>query len=504
MLLARASLLLLVALSSPAGAAAPAAGLDASAYLESVRSDPARLERFLRKMPKGGDLHTHLWGVPAAETFLAWGAADGLCIDPGSSATSSAPCAPGTRPMADVARDPAAAAVAIDAFSMRNAPLSPPRFGHDHFFSTFALFDPVAMRRVGDAFADAAQRASRDGTQYLELLHTIQGPATAALATTVPWTGEIEPAYRAMLPGIRALASAGSAELDRAFARQRALLRCDTPMPDPACAVTLRVIQQVVRLGRPAEVLAALMLGAEMAERDGRVLSVDLVAPEDAPPSLAGYRLHMKMLAFLRGRYPSLRVALHAGELNGALVPPEELTYHVTEAVRVAGASRIGHGVSVRSEPGWNELLAAMARDRVAVSIQLTSNAEILGVSGADHPFRAYLAAGVPLVLSTDDQGVSRGSHTREFVRAVAEQRLSYAELRWLVRNSIELSFLPGADLWAVPGDHARLAPACARDLPGGGYPSPTCDAFLRASDRAAEQWRLEARLAAFESGRWD
>jgi hypothetical protein len=406
--------------------------------------------------------------------------------------------------VAAVAADPEAARLAVDAFSMRNAPLTPPRYGHDHFFATFSLFDAAIGGRVGDAFADAARRASREGTQYLELLHSIQPTATAAVARTVPWTGDLATDHAALLPGVRALVPAGVTELDRVLARQRTLLRCAEPLPDPACAVTIRIIQQVIRVAPPAEVFAALMLGAELAERDGRVLSVDLVAPEDAPPSLASYRQHMKMLAFLRGKYPSLRIALHAGELNGALVPPEELTYHVTEAVRVAGANRIGHGVAVRSEPGWKELLAAMARDRIAVSIQLTSNAEILGVAGRDHPLHAYLDAGVPVVLSTDDQGVSRGSHTREFARAVTEQGMGFADLVRLARNSIELSFLPGASLWASPGDHARRAPACASDLPGAGYPSPTCDAFLRASERAAEQWRLEARLAAFQSRRWN
>jgi hypothetical protein len=40
------------------------------------------------------------------------------------------------------------------------------------------------------------------------------------------------------------------------------------------------------------------------------------------------------------------------------------------------------------------------------VEINLTSNDQILGVHGAMHPFPAYRAAGVPTVLSTDDEGV--------------------------------------------------------------------------------------------------
>ena len=49
----------------------------------------------------------------------------------------------------------------------------------------------------------------------------------------------------------------------------------------------------------------------------------------------------MEMLAFLKKKYPGLKISLHAGELNASLAPPEDLGFHITRAVRAAGATRI-------------------------------------------------------------------------------------------------------------------------------------------------------------------
>ena len=48
--------------------------------------------------------------------------------------------------------------------------------------------------------------------------------------------------------------------------------------------------------------------------------------------------------------------------------------------------------------------LAEMAKRKILVEINLTSNDTILDVVGARHPFEAYRRAGVPLALSTDDE----------------------------------------------------------------------------------------------------
>jgi adenosine deaminase len=82
-----------------------------------------------------------------------------------------------------------------------------------------------------------------------------------------------------------------------------------------------------------------------------------------------------------------------------------------------------------------------MARKKVVVEICLSSNDQILGVKGDQHPLPEYLRAGVPVVIATDDEGVARSSLTGEYQRAVTGYNLSYPQLKQIVRNSLTYSF---------------------------------------------------------------
>jgi adenosine deaminase len=195
-----------------------------------------------------------------------------------------------------------------------------------------------------------------------------------------------------------------------------------------------------------------------------------------------------------------VRVSLHAGELAPGLVPPEGLCCHIRLAVDNGQADRIGHGVDVMYEDQPYELLKNMADKGVLVEINLTSNEDILGVSGKHHPFQTYRKFGVPVALSTDDAGIERIDLTHEFLRAAETYALSYADLKELVRNSLEYSFLPGASLWSGKGDYARFIGECASESLDADVPSPPCAAFLSANEKAAQQWELERRFNAFEA----
>jgi adenosine deaminase len=122
-------------------------------------------------------------------------------------------------------------------------------------------------------------------------------------------------------------------------------------------------------------------------------------------------------------------------------VPPEAMRSHIRESVHTGHASRIGHGVAVMHEDRAIELLREMAAKKVLVEVALSSNDVILGVKGRQHPLRTYLQFGVPVALVTDDMGVSRTTHTQEFMKAVEEQHLDYRTLKTLARNSIAYSF---------------------------------------------------------------
>jgi adenosine deaminase len=230
------------------------------------------------------------------------------------------------------------------------------------------------------------------------------------------------------------------------------------------------------------------------------VVAINFVGAEDNYISMTDYAAQMRMVGFLRALYPKVHVSLHAGELAPGLVPPEGLCCHIRLAVEDARSERIGHGVDIMDEDRPDELMKDMAAKHVLVEINLTSNADILDISGKNHPFLTYRKFCVPVALSTDDEGVSRIDLTHEFVRAAETYDLRYAGLKQMVRASLEHSFLPGASLWREPDVFADLASACESDAPGADKPSSTCAPFLDASEKAAQQWELERRFRVFEA----
>jgi len=182
--------------------------------------------------------------------------------------------------------------------------------------------------------------------------------------------------------------------------------------------------REITTLGRGGSDTTAVALAAALeAERceiysdvdgvysaDPRVVSLNLVQPEDDPIAVRDFSLQMSMLDFLHTQYPAVKITLHAGELTEGLVPPETLRFHIRESIRTGHASRIGHGADVMYEDDPLALLREMAAKKVLVEIALSSNDLILGVRGARHPLNTYLKYGVPVALVTDDAGVSRST----------------------------------------------------------------------------------------------
>ena len=314
------------------------------------------------------------------------------------------------------------------------------------------------------------------------------------------------------------------------------MLHCGSAAADPGCAVIVRYIAQVGR-SAPREVVFAQMLAwFELAGAEPRIVSLNLVQPEDDPAAIRDFTLHMTMLDFLQRRYPRVPITLHAGELADGLVPPEALRFHVRQSVEVGHATRIGHGASImnedrplalvaecrggfvpmpidhaageplpvdieplpaprletstrRGEPMSDEnletiafemglvppaalrfhvrqsvelghaarighgasimnedrpfaLLRELAAGRVLVEVALSSNEQILGGKGKQHPLEMLLKYRVPVAIVTDDMGVSRSSHTNELAKAVEDHGVDYSTLKRMVRDSIDFAFV--------------------------------------------------------------
>jgi adenosine deaminase len=268
----------------------------------------------------------------------------------------------------------------------------------------------------------------------------------------------------------------------------------------PACDVEVRYLFYVLRTLPPRQVFAQMALGFAMAEGDPRFVGVNLVAPEDDPVALRDFDQQMRMFQFFHARYPKVRMSLHAGELALNLVPPSEMTHHIRDTVEIAGARRIGHGYSLPFETDAAGLLKEMAAKKIAVEINLTSNAMTPGIAGADHPLSLYRAAHVPVTLSADDEGVFRIDLTNEYVRAVTEQKLGYPDLKEIARNGIEYGFVEGQSLWQ-DSDYHKPVPVCGHIIVGERNPPEPCMAFLSLNRKAWLQWWLEGLLGMYEDG---
>ena len=488
------------------------------AYEEAVREGPAALRAYLTDFPKGADLHVHLSGAVYAETLIRDAAEDGLCVDTVEFSLAQPPCTG----VPDACRKSNRKHYARRAVDLRQAhrlalvaelrALSG-RSGHDQFFMTFDR-DGAPQPHNGEWVDEVATRAAAQNEQYLELMDTPPFTQALKIADAVGWSPELQrgdPAafarFRQQLldRGLREEVAADRETLRQAEAERRRLEHCGTAEATSACQVEIRYIWAVLRDFPPQQVFAQTLLGFETAQatidaHEPGFVGINLVRPEDDFVAMRDYTLQMKMVGYLHSVYPSVHIALHAGELTLGLVPPAGLRFHIRQAVTIAHAQRIGHGVDVMYEENAAGLLREMAAGHLMVEINLTSNQDILGVSGAEHPFPMYRAAHVPVALSTDDEGVSRIDLTHEYEKAALEYHLSYNDLKQLARTGMEHDFLPGASLWAEPDAFNVPAAACRGQVLGGDHPTVSCRAFLKGSEKAAAQWELERRFLAFQA----
>jgi adenosine deaminase len=470
-------------------------------YMQSIHENIPLLTAFLREMPKGGDLHYHLSGGIYAETMIAWAAETKLCVETGTLQLVKPPCneAAGNVDSESAFNDPMLYRKMVDAWSMRNWQNSG-QSGHDHFFDTFGKFGPAGDDHTGDMLAEAAQRGALNHELYQELMFTADNGRVAAVGKQVGWIEDFKTMRETLLAnGLIEAVEAGRRNTEAAEKQRDAALQCGTAKADPGCEITQRYIYQVLR-GLPRQIVfAQILAGFEMASRDRRVVGFNLVMPEDYYVPMHDYDLHMRIIDFLKPLYPKVHISLHAGELAPGLVPPDGLTFHIREAVEQGHAERIGHGVDVMQETHAIDLLKDMAKRGVMVEINLTSNEVILGVKGKAHPLAAYLKYGVPVALSTDDEGVSRSDLSMEYLMAVVDQNLDYARLKTMARTSLEHAFVGGESLWRDEHKFLRVKP-CALDKPSAERISESCSTYLHVNQRANLQWELEKQLAEFEA----
>lgn len=473
-----------------------------------IKNNPLTLYMFLIDMPKGGDLHNHASGAVYAENLLRYAKAENICIDKKSfSAIPRAVCSSDWK-VGRIENNSDLYRTVINAWSMNNFIPDNQASGEQHFFDTFYKFFPIIGSHAAEIFSEIFTRAAQQKENYMELMITLfdlnqldehgESPVIA-LAKKIKWDPDFSKMRNNLLSNnLIEIVKQTSSHLTTVEQAARKQMHCGEKNETAGCSLKVRYIYIALRDFPPEEVFAQLLAGFETANRDPRVVGINIVQGEDDPVAVRDYNLHMQMIQFLHKLYPNVHISLHAGELAPESVPPEMLCYHVRNAVEIANTQRIGHGVDIAYEDNAKQLLKEMAQKQVLVEINLTSNLKILGIHGDQHPFLLYLRNHVPVALSTDDEGILRTDITREFQRAASTYNLDYLTLKQLARNSITYSFLPGTSLWR-DAEKNQANEKCSQDKLGSEKISETCKQFLTQNEKAEQQWLLEKQFVTFE-----
>lgn len=420
----------------------------------------AELSLFTNMLPKGGDLHHHYSGAIYAETYLDWVDKAQYCICSDNACTSKAD--PEPVPKFGIVKNPPADAC-ISAKDVRTKKYAAfyrdllKRWSdkdydnHVHeqsapdqqFFDAFGFLGPVSDYSYREGLQSLKERAIAENVLYLETMlksaPAIDNPDLAKKLNALDAYATDQQIDEVLSPYFDFMASAPEAKaaIDKyVSAQQEAAAGIDDSK------FKLRFQAYVSRNGNPAKVFSSLYSAFAAAKQSKLIVGINMVGPENGYVAMRDYSLHMKMLRFLKQRFPEVKLALHAGELVLGMVPPEGLNNHINEAVQIAGADRIGHAIDITHETNAYELIGIMKQRNTAVEINLTSNAFILGVKDEAHPLQLYRQYAVPFVISTDDAGVSRNKLSHEYLLFTSRYKPSYEELKTVVYNSIRYAFL--------------------------------------------------------------
>ncbi|WP_276480461.1 hypothetical protein [Paraflavitalea pollutisoli] len=440
-------------------------------YFEKIRSNEAALTAFFSQMPKGGDLHSHFTGAIYTETLIEEAIRQHLWINIvtfklHSDSNSFKIRVKPEKEQKDQKKNKANSFIPdpnvlrldtlvnkkeyswlrqrlmlewsvkdyYDAFSPSDK----------HFFDAFGKFPSMPEAK---GLWELKERAKKEHVQYIELMTwSIPGKQYATreylpedsllmLAMRLQDMARLDTLFTKLYVAL----CDSTADSARKYCRQ--LRRFHAGIDDSD--FTMRYQANIRREKRPVEVFRDLIAVFEAASQDSLVVGVNIVNREDGPLSMRDYALHMKMFQYMHTIYPAVRYSMHAGELTMGTVKPEDLSWHISDAVYTAGARRIGHGVDIAYERDNLALLKHMRDKKIAVEINLVSNEFILKVKGQRHPVTLYADHGVPIVISTDDAGILRTNHTEQFVLlALRYPSFRYSDIRQFIVNSIEYSFI--------------------------------------------------------------
>lgn len=431
-------------------------------YFESIRGNKAALTAFFSQMPKGGDLHNHLTGSIYTETYIDYVVDNDYYINiktldvaekPGNSVDWQR-----FSTLARAGQLDACKQKLIQVWSTKD--YNGVSYPSDKlFFETFPKFGVASSKTIEPGLLELKRRAKIEHVSYIETSTGAGGDddvkfPRAGMDNALEYAESmrdtaltfriLDTIYNAIIGPLTPIATANNNYV--------AGLHHKLGIDD--ADFTLRYQFAFVRTIAPALVFRKMVLAflAVATDTSKLIVGVNILAPENNDISMRDYWLHMQMFKYCRAKaqFKNVKCSLHAGELVLGMVKPEELSWHIYDAVHVAGADRIGHGVDIPYEHDCYDLLKYMAAHKIAIEINLYSNEFILHVAGDRHPVTLYKQFGVPITISTDDEGVLRSDMIEQYVLLASRYtNISYRDIKQYVYNSIEYSFIRDTGLKA-------------------------------------------------------
>ena len=422
----------------------PDAGTPAERFELAKRTQP-ELIAFLRRFPKGADLHNHAGGAVYSDYVIDEARVKGLRYDPRNRGFTASE-EEHTVSLDQLEADSAMLKAFFETVSMRGW-YPNTGDGHHHFFQTFSRLGS-ARRTQPQVLAEIIRRNRYQNVNYVELMMTPVPGATWGRFYEIFHELDLDDLPASLAPFETLIEDPSVARsfteyIDELEAEASRELGISPALGEPGTETAVAYIGSLLRTGPTERFFRNAIVTFTAMKSDERVVGLNIVAPEDHPASRRQFDDQMKILDFLWERFDKPDITLHAGELTLRYAPVASMWDRIRRSIDEGHSRRIGHGISIAWERDLVGLLDRMRDEGILVEINLTSNESILGVRDDEHPFQLYRRAGVPVCLTTDDEGVSRSNLTMEYVKAVERYDLGYDDIKTISRDCLAYSFLP-------------------------------------------------------------
>ena len=146
-----------------------------------------------------------------------------------------------------------------------------------------------------------------------------------------------------------------------------------------------------------------------------------------------------------KGNPPSKFQKVFEASINEGYIPvahagEEGPAEYIDEALDLLKVARIDHGNNCLSDP---QLVERLVKDEIGLTVCPLSNTALRNVDHIDnHPLKKMLDLGLKVTVNSDDPAYFGGYITENYLACIEALNLSLEDVKQLVRNSFECSFL--------------------------------------------------------------